>query len=182
MLYEGLSFTVSRVNKYFEPEWIMISRPVTTLITTIRFLPRVLPNMKQKIPFPGSFIPTDLTDIRLQLRVHCLHMLLQTFTVRAHFLADLTPLGCSPVGELNHGLSEMSDRVVGELNLLVEPLVADITLVQFQIGVGLTMLLQGVDSAGLVGHTLDTLIHITILLMLTPQMLEEIRPPQYFKL
>ena len=155
----------------------MISRPVTTLITTIRFLPRVLPNMKQKIPFPSSFIPTDLTDIRLQLRVHCLHMLLQTFTVRAHFLADLTPLGCSPVGELNHGLSEMSDRVVGELNLLVEPLVADITLVQFQISVGLTMLLQGVDSAGLVGHTLDTLIHITILLMLTPQMLEEVRPP-----
>ena len=62
----------------------------------------------------------------------------------------------------------MSDRVVGELNLLVKPLVADITLVQFQVGVDLTMLLQGVDIAGLVGQTLDTLIQITILLMLTP--------------
>ena len=128
----------------------------------------MLPNMKQKIPFPSSFIPADLTDIRLQLRVHCLDMLLQAFTVRAHFLADLTPLGCSPVGELNHGLPQMSDRVVGELNLLVKPLVADITLVQFQVGVDLTMLLQGVDIAGLVGQTLDTLIQITILLMLTP--------------
>ena len=136
----------------------MIARLVVALVTRKRFLSGVLAHVQLQVRFTCRLVITDLADVRLQLGVHGLNMLFQTFTIRAHLLTDLTALGRRPVGQLHHRLAEMHHGVVGQLIMLIEPFVADITLVEAEIGVGLAMLLQGRDCVGSVGQTLDALV------------------------
>lgn len=76
----------------------MIPRLIIALVALVRFLPGVLPHVEPQVGLPGGLVAADLADVRLQLGVHRLHVLLQTLAVGAHFLAYVTFLGFGPVG------------------------------------------------------------------------------------
>ena len=103
-------------------------------------------------------------------------MLFQAFTIGVHFLAYLALFRLGPVREVSIALFKVDHRMVLELDLLVEPLEADVTHVELEIGMGLTMFLEGRNGHSLVAVTLDALVHIAVLVVHLEQVAGQVRP------
>lgn len=66
--------------------------------------------------------------------------------------------------------------MVLQLNLLVEPFVADITFEELEVRVGLAVLLQRPDGDGPVLQTLDALVEVAVLGVVEEEVEGELRP------
>ena len=88
-----------------------------------------------------SVIPY-LTNVRLQFRVNCLHMLFETFAVGKHLVTNVALLGFSPGGHAGCQGVQVDHCVVLQLAHLVESLVTDVTDELLEVEVGLVVRLQ----------------------------------------
>jgi len=109
--------------------------------------------------------------------VNCLHVLLETFAVRKHLVADVALLGFGPGGHAGCQGVQVDHRVVLQLAHLVEALVADVAHELLEVEVGLVVRLQDLREHRPVVAAGRAHQHVTVMGVAPPQVGGQLPPP-----